>query len=557
MFAKKLMFICLLSIFCLPCVFSQNYKYGKVSEEELSENIYPADSTAAAVILHRGRDTYFDYDDTDGWIIVTEIEERVKILNKEGLDYATKTISLYRDGSDEEIVHKIDGVTYNLSEGKITEEDLKKDGIFKTEVNEHWSEVSLALPDVKVGSVIEYKYVLVSPFYKIDDIVFQEKIPVDHVLAKIRTPQFFIFNRIKKGYYDIEPKEYLKERSMSIRWAQKGAYGTTTHRTNTGVLNLTEFITEFEMQKVPALYEESYVKNIDDYQYKIVYELQSVKFPNDKEKKYATTWDDVAKTILKSDHFGKQLEKTGFINTEEERIKKTTLKSNERMQMAFDFIKSRMTWNGKTRKYTEDDLIDAYKKGSGNSAEVNLMLIAMLKGVGLTVNPILVSTRDHGVPLFPTLEGYNYVIAGVKINDKLILLDATEKLAVPDLLPSRVYNWVGRMVHENGKSEEIELYSKIPVQRNTLVNAQLDNNGAITGEVKQRFLSIDALDYRKTNGDKSFDAIANTIADDHNLTEVYELSVDNMDNLNKPILESFQFEMINGVDRIGNSIYFN
>ena len=43
----------------------------------------------------------------------------------------------------------------------------------------------------------------------------------------------------------------------------------------------------------------------------------------------------------------------------------------------------------------------------------------MLRYVGLEANPVLVSTRKNGVFFFPTLKGFNYVIASVILPNKI------------------------------------------------------------------------------------------------------------------------------------------
>jgi hypothetical protein len=55
----------------------------------------------------------------------------------------------------------------------------------------------------------------------------------------------------------------------------------------------------------------------------------------------------------------------------------------------------------------------------GNTAEINFILIRMLKLAGISVNPVLLSTIEHGFLFLPT-EFYN-VIAGVEIDGKQIL----------------------------------------------------------------------------------------------------------------------------------------
>ena len=65
----------LLSQFSL---FTQNFKFGKVSKEELSEKFYPLDSTADAAYLYKYRNTYYKYKQGIGYMIITEVHETGK-----------------------------------------------------------------------------------------------------------------------------------------------------------------------------------------------------------------------------------------------------------------------------------------------------------------------------------------------------------------------------------------------------------------------------------------------------------------------------------------------
>jgi len=51
-------------------IVAQNYKFGKVSKEELEEEFYPLDSTADAVYLLKERKTYYSYNSNKGFEIV-------------------------------------------------------------------------------------------------------------------------------------------------------------------------------------------------------------------------------------------------------------------------------------------------------------------------------------------------------------------------------------------------------------------------------------------------------------------------------------------------------
>ena len=53
-------------------IVAQNFKFGKVSKEELEEKVYPLDSSANAAVLFKNRRTYFNYVQGQGFMVVTE-----------------------------------------------------------------------------------------------------------------------------------------------------------------------------------------------------------------------------------------------------------------------------------------------------------------------------------------------------------------------------------------------------------------------------------------------------------------------------------------------------
>src|SRR5690606_23243160 len=101
--------IILLLLFGLNFSYSQDYKYGKVSKEEIMEKKHPKDSSAPAAILYKMQRVYYNYNKENGFEVITEVEERRKIYSKEGFDYATEEILMYKSGSTEEKVTGLKG----------------------------------------------------------------------------------------------------------------------------------------------------------------------------------------------------------------------------------------------------------------------------------------------------------------------------------------------------------------------------------------------------------------------------------------------------------------
>ena len=130
---------------------------------------------------------------------------------------------------------------------------------------------------------------------------------------------------------------------------------------------------------------------------------------------------------------------------------------NEIILAVLNYVKSNVNWNGYNGYSCDDGVKKAYKDETGNVAEINLMLTAMLQTAGLKVNPVLISTRANGISIFPNHSAFNYVIAAVETTEGLILLDATSKFSTPNVLPFRDLNWKGRLIGKDGTSEEVDL----------------------------------------------------------------------------------------------------
>jgi hypothetical protein len=159
---------------------AQDFKLGKVSMQELQEKMHPTDSAAAAAILFEKGNVDFEYNENDGFTMMTEVTTRIKIYKKEGYDKANKAVQYYVGSMSDESVIFTDAVTYNLVDGKIEKTKLKSDGLFDEKVNKYWGQKKITMPNVKVGSVIEYKYLIKSARYgELTEWFFQSNIPVN------------------------------------------------------------------------------------------------------------------------------------------------------------------------------------------------------------------------------------------------------------------------------------------------------------------------------------------------------------------------------------------
>ncbi len=545
---------------------AQDYKFGKVSIEELTKNTYEKDTTANAVVLYKNRKTYLSYEHPDNWVVVNEIHKRVKILKKDGFDYCTEKVRLYNNQGDKEKITGIKGITYSLENGKLKKDKLKKSEIFKTEISKNYKQHSFTMPNVQVGSVVEWTYKTISPFWKIDDLVIQEDIPTDYYLAKIQVPDYFKFKKNIRGGFTIYPKEYKERRKMKVSYEESGnryersgsmkeggGRNGISKATQTGEIDILENFTEYDLIDIPALKREPYVNNLNNYRLMVNYELMSVMFPQGDSKVFSTTWNDVIKTINDHGDFGKQLKKVSFLKDDASGIKNLTTNQEELSARAFNFIQNKMSWNGNYGKYCDKGIQKAYSENAGNVAEINLMLVALLRECGVTANPVLISTRKHGIPLFPTLEGFNYVVACAEINGQEILMDATEKILSFGLLPNRAINWEGTLVLGNGTSRKIKVFPNKPSKNDVMMTMEIDEDGNVKGKRRASMTDLEAFSFRKYSRDNRIESIKNN----QDLLEISDYETKNGNVINKPVIETYTFDMEDAVDIVGDEIYFS
>lgn len=551
---RVLLLLALLNIsFC----FSQDFRYGKVSKEELAEVKHPIEADADAAILFREESTRFEYDQDRGFYILTEIFERVKIYNAEGYDRATKIIGVYQGSQAKEEVNGIKGVTYNLRDGKIDETKLRKDGIFEEERSKYYEVVKFTMPDIQEGCVIEYKYFLKSPFISnINEISLQEDIPLNKAEVKFKVPEYFGLNKYQKGWLPIKIDQSREERSVSYTYTQMNrGFGQALPERGRNKLTFLENIYSISVQNVPALKEEVYSGNMENYKSGLKFELAYTKYPNEPIKPISTTWDDVSKNIYDSESFGGELSSSRYFDDDIDTLLADNTGVKEKIAAVFEFVKNKMTWNKYMGMYSDEGLREAYKKGSGNAADINLMLVAMLRYAGIEANPVVLSTKDNGIPLFPTRNGFNYVIAGAEFNGEIMLMDATNKLGEINLLEEELLNWNGRLIEESGASKWVSLYPTKHAVQTSILNVNIDEGLFAIGGVKSRLSGHKALNYRFTMGSLDDDGKRKKLEEIYNKAEIDNIELQNLNTPYKPLTVNYEFESLDGVEEIEGKLY--
>jgi len=542
-------------------LYSQNTELGKVTKLELEEKFYPSDSSAVAAILFTKGKVSFDLD--GAFEMTTEVEVKIKIYKKEGYKWGNEQIPFYVGNSRAENVTFSNAITYNLVNNEIQLTKAKAENQFTEERNNFFKIKKLTMPNVKEGSIIEYKYTIKTPYISnIRDWQFQKRIPVKYSQLTTDIPEYLFYNIHSKGpfVFNITKDKLSKFISIAIKRSSR-EYQTSSmlnfYNHKVDQISYLDNRTVYSLENIPPIRDELFVNNINNYASALEHEIAGIKFPNSTYETFLVTWDDIVSDINKSEYFGEQLNKINYFEEDLNSLLNGLGSSIEKAEAIFKFVQSRMNWNEYYGYYCDDGVKKAYQSKAGNYAEINLMLVSMMRHASLEANPVLVSTRSNGITIFPSRKAYNIVIASVLIDGNLILMDATSKDSSIEIIPIRDLNWFGRLVKKNETSELVDLMPKNSSLDVVNFIAKIDNQGKVTGKVREQYLDYKALKFREDFSGQTNDFLIQNIERQYKGIEIEDYNLTNDKNSDDTIIEKYSINDINSVESIGNKIYFS
>jgi hypothetical protein len=516
-------------------------KYGKVSADDF-KTAFTTDSSAEAVVIYENGDLEFGVDGSS-ITMIKRYHVRMKILKKSGTDRGIIKIPLMKyGGGASELLRSFDGCTYNLENGKVVASKLKNESVFHEHVSGDFYQDKMSFPNLKEGSIFEYRYVLETPYgvrHNPEPWYFQKDIPVAWSEYAVLIPVYLTYRNITGGYckFAINKKENSRT-NLSSGWD----------------VPATAF--QYAVKNIPSFHEEKFITSRKDYLSKINFELISVAMPGEMVYNFADSWENVTKSALKGYNFGEYLDQKKFLKSAVQEISqiKDTMK---KINAAFEYISKRIKWDDTKSLIPFKDLPVVFENKTGNSAEINVMLINLLKALGFDANIVILSTRGNGEinELCPMMGQFNYSIACVTLNGKDILMDATDPFTKPGMLPERCLTGLGRLMKEKG-SRFVSLRPAEKSARFEMLTASLNpSSGEISGSSVISKAGYGGHEIREQIQEKGEEDIAKTFKKSNAEWEIKNFKLENKDNVSEPVKFSFDFKYPENVS--ATTIYIN
>jgi transglutaminase-like putative cysteine protease len=524
----------ILLIILSSCVaMAQDFPYASFTAEETNMAKYTNDTAAHAVVLAEFGKAYIIT--TSEYVpVIFEYHIKIKILDSKGFDKANIEIPIYKgDGEAIETVTDIKGITYYRDEkGVAQQSDLENKKIFRVNENKYWDRVKFTMPNIRVGSIIEYSYRLESPYKQnFRHWIFQSDIPKIRSEFEAHIPAIYNYNISLRGDLRLTSNKADLERECF---------------TVNGIKCDCSKIS-YVMENIPAFIEEDYMTSSKNFISAINFELTDyINLGTGLKKKMSMEWADVDYAFKRNESFGSQLKHKDIFKEKLMPAVAGITDSLAKGKAVYAYIQKNIKWNGFNSVYTDEGIRKALDKHTGMVADINLALVTALNAAGIKADPVLLSTRDHGMvnKLFPIITEFNYVVARTTIGNKVYLLDATDPLLAFGLLPMRCLNDQGRVMSMDKPSYWIDMNTQQKQSSIYTLDLTLQENGKLKGTMVNFTKGYAAFEKRKAI--KKFNTIDEYVENlDEKLAKVKILkaNINNVDSLDMPVSETYEVEI--------------
>jgi hypothetical protein len=470
---KCVLFVLCSVLFSLP---AKAADFQPPTPAELKMTSDPAAPDAAAVYLFR-------QETSDDKLHIHTLYARIKILTEKGKDYADVEIPAYegRTFSIRDVqgrtIHS-DGTVIPFT-GKPVEKLLLKQGDRRimTKV--------FSLPDVQVGSIIEYRYVL----------------GYDDKLAS--SPQWLIQQPlyVHKAHYHFVPTQHElisnSEHGNVVNALLYSANLPPGVQIRSGVDGY-----DLVIENVPSLQEEEFMPPMESLAYRVMFYYSgyqsSAEFWQREGRRWSKDVDRFAEPSGKLQAAVQQLVAPG--DTQEQKLRKiyTAVMQLENTS----FTRQHSAEENKALGLRVKTASDIWEQKRGSEDELTRLFIAMVRASGMKAYDMIVTNRNRGIliPSYMEWDQLDDEIAIVPVNGQDMYFDPGQRYCEYGKLHWKHTSTMGvRQVEGGGTMTAGSIdtnYKDTQIIR--IAQLTLDNSGKLQGTIRITYSGNEALRWRQS-----------------------------------------------------------
>ncbi len=440
-----------------------------ISPEELKMTSLPEAPGAPAVILYR------QVDRDDGRSAHEFNYVRIKILTEEGRKYANVEIPFFKEtgtvlGIKARSI-RADGSIAQF-DGKVYEQTILKAKGFK------YLAKTFTLPDVQIGSIIEYHYM------------------TDYNEAYVYDSNWVLSNELftRRAKFSLKPNPDF---ALRWNWPEGLPAGTQPPEEEHGTIRM-------EAQNIPAFLVEDFMPPENEMKFRVDFiyseetslEKDPAKFWKAESKKQNDKVENFVNKKKAMEQTVAQIVAGG--DSQDAKLRKIYAKVQQLRNLNYENEKSQQEQKREKQKEVTN-VEDLLKRGYGNGTQITWLFMALARAAGFDASPVLVARRsDHFFKaIVMNARQLNDNVVLVKLDGKDLYFDPGTAFTPYGMLPWWETSVSGlRLGKDGGGWVETPLNDETQSKIERKTALKLDSEGTLTGKLTVTYWGSDAQSLR-------------------------------------------------------------
>jgi hypothetical protein len=446
---------------------------------------------------------------------------RIKVYSDDPLEITEASLVgipfYFADGIER--ITNLEGITHHKDGGQTR---LDTENIRTVDLNSRYKVIEFEMPETGRGDIIEYKYTLERRYIEeLPDFYFGHRVPTRNVELYFKNSDFIRYNAVpQNNNFEIRYQEHRVDTSSV-------PFVFTYTRPNP------VFVQTWKADDIPAVNASSFISSIDDIRAKIKFQISEFGLPR---QPLENSWEFVTAQILRNDNPYAAIEQ---LPGEKQRGREMAERSASLViaqDSIFHQINSIAQFNGQTAIFADGSLDNVMDGTPSNQAEINLVLLAMLRGAGIDAYPMYLSGRDFGrINMeFPSLFQFNSMLVMSEIEGEKYFMDASFPHSIPNLIPVKLYSERGMVLTDSTHFWQDIAPDKSTFSFDIRLDAALQSDGGLNGTLTAETFGYPSQQIRQklSNGEDPRSVTAETFFDVYSEVNFEQLRVE-IDSLNR------------------------
>jgi len=392
---------------------------------------------------------------------------RIKVYTDDSLELAKASlISIpYYDSDRMERIQNLEAMTH-LPDGSIVR--LQDAAVSTSQLNSRYNIMEFEMPETEEGVVLEYKYTINRRYIEeLPDFYLSHRVPTREASITLQNERFLRYDVVLENIeFEVDySRQEIDTSNVPLVFSYERPEPILVER--------------WSANQIPAVDRSAYVSSVDDLRGKVRFLISEFGIPR---QPLDNSWELVAAQIrrnadpeelLNSQQELKMIgqEIAGYFDTE-----------RAAQDSIFSYVNETVLYNELNTVFADGDLSHVLEGRPANQAEINMTLLALLKGACIESYPLYISGRESGRinRSFPSPYQFNRMLVHSRINGRNWAMDASFAFSEPDLIPIESYNEQGFILRE----ESYEWIDITPEKSRFDLSITIDAELSATGDLR-------------------------------------------------------------------------